>query len=178
MGGFQTKRTPNRLSLTDFLSFQSVHKIALAVTARTPNADSVMNETPISTHNKAIGYLLWIFGFTGSHRFYFGKPKTGILWFCTGGLFLIGWIVDLFLIPSMDRKADARYAPGPCEYSTAWLLLTFLGVFGAHRFYQGKWVTAILYLCTGGLFLVGLVYDFCTLNGQIDEKNREAAGQA
>lgn len=137
-----------------------------------------MNNTSISTHNKAIGYLLWIFGFTGAHRFYFGKTKTGILWFLTGGLFLIGWIVDLFLIPSMDRNADARFTSGPYEYSFAWLLLTFLGIFGAHRFYQGKWITAILYILTGGGFIIGLIYDFCTLNGQIDEKNREAAGQA
>lgn len=137
-----------------------------------------MNNTSISTHNKAIGYLLWIFGFTGAHRFYFGKTKTGILWFLTGGLFLIGWIVDLFLIPSMDRNADARFTSGPYEYSVAWLLLTFLGIFGAHRFYQGKWITAILYILTGGGFIIGLIYDFCTLNGQIDEKNREAAGQA
>src|SRR5689334_16650265 len=25
-----------------------------------------------NTHSKTLGYLLWIFGFTGSHRFYFG----------------------------------------------------------------------------------------------------------
>ena len=26
------------------------------------------------THSKVIGYLLWIFGFTGAHRFSYGKP--------------------------------------------------------------------------------------------------------
>ena len=26
-------------------------------------------------------------------------------------------------------------------------------------------------LVTGGLFLVGYLYDYCTLNGQIDEQN-------
>ncbi|SKA80282.1 TM2 domain-containing membrane protein YozV [Prosthecobacter debontii] len=139
------------------------------------NANTAMNAAPTSTHNKAIGYILWIFGFTGSHRFYFGKPITGIIWLFTGGLFLIGWIVDLFLIPSMDRDADARYATGPYEYSVAWLLLTFLGIFGVHRFYQRKWLSAILYLLTGGGFLIGVIYDFCTLNGQIDELNRKPA---
>lgn len=131
-----------------------------------------MNYAPVSTHNKGIGYILWIFGFTGAHRFYFGKPVTGLIWLCTGGLFLIGWIVDLFLIPSMDRQADAKYATGPYEYSVAWVLLTFLGIFGLHRFYQGKWISGILYLLTGGLFLIGVAYDFCTLNEQLDEKNR------
>lgn len=131
-----------------------------------------MNAT-VSTHNKAIGYILWIFGFTGAHRFYFGKPVTGILWFLTGGLLLVGWIVDLFLIPNMDRQADARYAAGRYEYSTAWVLLTFLGIFGVHRFYQGKWLSGLLYLVSGGGFLVGVIYDFCTLNEQIDELNRK-----
>ncbi|MES2598520.1 MAG: TM2 domain-containing protein [Verrucomicrobiota bacterium] len=124
-----------------------------------------------STHNKFIGYILWIFGFTGAHRFYFGKPKTGLLWFLTGGLFLVGWIVDLFLIPSMDREADNRFATGRIEYSLAWILLTFLGVLGIHRFYMGKWGTGLLYLFTGGFLLIGVAYDFCTLNTQISELN-------
>ena len=134
--------------------------------------ETTMNNIPLpSTHNKLVGYLLWIFGFTGAHRFYFGKPKTGILWFFTGGLFLIGWIVDLFLIPGMDRDADRRFAQGHLEYSITWILLTFVGLFGIHRFYMGKWGTGLIYLFTGGLFLVGIVYDFCTLNTQISEIN-------
>ena len=131
-----------------------------------------MNNTPLpSTHNKFVGYILWLFGFTGAHRFYFGKPRTGILWFLTGGLFLIGWIVDLFLIPGMDREADRRFVQGRLEYSLAWVLLTFLGIFGLHRFYMGKWVSGLIYLFTGGVFLIGIVYDFCTLNTQISEIN-------
>ena len=124
-----------------------------------------------STHDKVIGYVLWIFGFTGAHRFYFGKPISGTIWFFTAGLFLIGWIVDVFLIPSMARQADQRYASGSIDYSLAWILLTFLGVFGIHRFYLGKWGTGILYLLTLGLFGIGLIYDFWTLNSQISELN-------
>lgn len=125
------------------------------------------------THSKAIGYLLWIFGFTGSHRFYFGRPVSGTIWFFTLGLLGVGWLVDLFLIPWMERTAEMRYAPGPVDYSVAWILLTFLGVFGAHRFYMRKWGTGLLYLCTAGLFLVGLLYDLWTLNSQVSERNRE-----
>jgi TM2 domain-containing membrane protein YozV len=123
------------------------------------------------THSKLMGYLLWIFGFTGSHRFYYGKPVTGTIWFCTLGLLGIGWLIDLFLIPGMDRSAGLRYKKGPLDYSVAWLLQTFLGVFGLHRFYMGKWLTGLLYLLTGGLFLVGWLYDFWTLNTQISELN-------
>jgi TM2 domain-containing membrane protein YozV len=126
------------------------------------------------THSKTIGYLLWIFGFTGAHRFYFGKPVTGAIWFFTLGLLGIGWIIDLFLIPSMSRSATARFTPGPIDYSVAWILLTFLGAFGIHRFYMGKILTGILWLLTAGLLGIGWLYDFCTLNGQIDERNRGA----
>jgi TM2 domain-containing membrane protein YozV len=130
-----------------------------------------MNATS-DTHSKVLGYLLWIFGFTGAHRFYFGKPVTGTIWFFTLGLLGIGWLIDLFLIPSMDRQADRKYIPGPHDYSVAWILLTFLGVFGIHRFYLGKWVTGILYLLTGGLLLIGYLYDYWTLNTQISDLNR------
>lgn len=126
------------------------------------------------THSKTIGYLLWIFGFTGAHRFYFGKPVTGAIWFFTLGLLGIGWIIDLFLIPSMSRSATSRFSSGPIDYSVAWILLTFLGVFGIHRFYMGKILTGILWLLTGGLFGIGWLYDFCTLNGQINERNQAA----
>ena len=104
-----------------------------------------------STHSKTIGYILWIFGFTGAHRFYFGKPVSGLIWFLTFGLLGVGWLIDLFLIPGMERRAELRYKAGEVDYSAAWILLTFLGIFGAHRFYMGKWFTGILYLLTGYL---------------------------
>ncbi len=136
-----------------------------------------MNVKP-DTHSKTIGYLLWIFGFTGAHRFYYGRPITGTIWFFTAGLLLIGWIIDLFLIPSMDRAADRKYVPGPTDYSVAWILLTFLGWLGIHRFYMGKWGTGLLYLLTVGLLGVGVLYDFLTLNSQISERNYAAQQRA
>jgi TM2 domain-containing membrane protein YozV len=131
-----------------------------------------MNAIGQDTHSKTIGYLLWIFGFTGAHRFYYGKPVTGVIWFFTGGLVGIGWLIDLFLIPGMDRRADFRFSAGRYDYSLSWILLTFLGIFGIHRIYIGKYLTGILWLLTGGLFLVGWLYDFCTLNTQVNERNR------
>lgn len=124
------------------------------------------------THNLTIGYILWIFGFMGAHRFYYGKPVSGTVWFFTLGLLGIGWIVDLFLIPGMERRAEQRFRTGRYDYTVAWVLLTFLGALGIHRFYLGKWPTGIVYLLTAGLLGLGVLYDYWTLNPQIDSLNR------
>ena len=126
------------------------------------------------THSKLMGYILWIFGFTGSHRFYYGKPISGTIWFFTLGLLGIGWLVDLVLIPSMDEEADLRFQGGDLDYNIAWILLTFLGLFGVHRFYMGKFISGILYLLSGGLFGFGYLYDLWTLNEQVNLLNSES----
>lgn len=130
-----------------------------------------MEEQYEETHTPVIGYILWIFGFLGAHRFYYGRQLTGTLYFFTLGLFFIGWIIDLFLIPGMSRDANIKFQPGPIDYNIAWILLTFLGLFGIHRFYLGKWISGILYLVSGGLFGIGIIYDFWTLNEQISLVN-------
>ena len=145
----------------------------------------MMETGPLSnnTHSILIGYITWIFGFTGSHRFYYGRQITGTLWFLTFGLFLIGWIIDLFLIPGMDREADAKYTEGPTSYNIAWILLAFLGGLGVHRLYIGKWVTGLLWLLLALtslitfppialVFLLFWLFDLWTLNEQIDDRNR------
>lgn len=123
------------------------------------------------THKKTIGYILWIFGFTGSHRFYYGKPISGTIYFLTLGLLGIGWIIDLFLIPAMDRQADMRFSAGRYDFTVAWILLTFLGLFGVHRMFLGKWISGLIYLLTGGIFGLGYLYDFWTLNEQVSQLN-------
>ncbi|MEZ5727928.1 MAG: TM2 domain-containing protein [Burkholderiaceae bacterium] len=134
-----------------------------------------MNTTEANdTHLKTVGYLLWIFGFTGAHRFYYGRPISGTIWFFTLGLLGIGWLVDLFLIPSMDREASLRFRSGDVNYTVAWVLLTFLGLFGIHRMYMGKWITGIVYLFSAGLFGLGYLYDFWTLNDQITVRNAQS----
>ncbi|EFO64976.1 Hypothetical protein GLP15_5234 [Giardia lamblia P15] len=53
---------------------------------------------------KSIGttYILWFFlGLFGAHRFYLRRWPTAIVWLLTGGIFWIGWLVDLFLNPRM-----------------------------------------------------------------------------
>lgn len=130
-------------------------------------------DTEKNTHSKAVAYCLWLFGFMGVYRFYFGKRMTGILWFCTLGLFGIGWFIDLFLIPSMQRKANLNYSKGKYNYSIAWLLLACAGFLGLHRFYLAKIGTGILYLLTLGCLGIGILYDLFYLNTQINNLNQK-----
>ncbi|MDR2767292.1 MAG: TM2 domain-containing protein [Treponema sp.] len=54
-------------------------------------------------------------------------------------------------------------------------LLSGCGVLGFHRFYLGKIPTGVLWMCTGGLFGIGALYDFFTLGGQVREANYHEA---
>ena len=135
----------------------------------------------MQTHSILVGYLLWILGFTGSHRFYYGKPISGTIWLCTGGLFLIGWLIDLFLIPIMDSQAERRFATGRYNYTVSWILLTFLGTFGLHRLYLGKIsgliilgssLVAVLFPPLILISIIFLIIDFWNLNNTVDELNR------
>jgi TM2 domain-containing membrane protein YozV/predicted transcriptional regulator len=57
-------------------------------------------------------------------------------------------------------------------------LLWFFSGFGAlgfHRFYLGKIPTGVLWMCTGGLGMIGAIYDFFTLPGQVREANIRGA---
>ena len=56
-----------------------------------------------------IAYVIWFFlGLFGGHRFYFGHFGLGVLYFLTGGFFLIGWFVDLFLIGDLVRESKRK----------------------------------------------------------------------
>jgi TM2 domain-containing membrane protein YozV len=60
----------------------------------------------IAVKRTSITYLLWLlggFGVLGLHRLYLGRWVSGLIWLFTGGLFLVGAIIDLFLIPEMVR---------------------------------------------------------------------------
>lgn len=53
---------------------------------------------------------------------------------------------------------------GPKKSRTVALILCiFFGVFGVHRFYVGKVGTGLLYLFTGGLFVIGCVVDIISI---------------
>ncbi len=56
-------------------------------------------------------YVLWLgglVGLAGLHRLYNGKTWTGLLWLFSGGLFGVGQLLDLVLIPKMVDNHNAR----------------------------------------------------------------------
>lgn len=55
--------------------------------------------------------------------------------------------------------ADAKL----CNKWVSFWLCLLLGVFGAHKFYEGKPLMGILYLCTMGLAFVGVVIDLIAI---------------
>jgi len=125
----------------------------------------------LESHKLWLGYTLWLLGFFGIHRFYFGRPFSGAIWLFTLGLFGIGWLIDIFLIPDLKRAAEREYQSGPLDYSVAWILFLFFGVLGVHRFYQGKLFTGLAFFFTGCFVGLGLIYDLLTLNEQLSELN-------
>ncbi|MCC9603044.1 TM2 domain-containing protein [Stieleria sp. JC731] len=131
---------------------------------------AIYAQTPPS-HLTLAAYLYWILGVFGAHRFYLGRPITGLIYMFTGGLLFVGWIIDAFTMQSMVDDAQRRYKIGEIDYTLAWVLFSFLGVFGVHRFYMGKIFSGVLYLLTGGLLGIGLIYDLLTLNEQVSELN-------
>jgi len=59
----------------------------------------------VSNKSKSTTFLLcYFFGVFGVHRFYLGKPITGILMLLTGGGLAIWWIVDLYRIITSRLK--------------------------------------------------------------------------
>lgn len=61
----------------------------------------------MKTKSPAVAYLLALAGLLficGLHRFYLRRYWTGALWLLTFGLFGVGQLIDLFLIPGMCRQ--------------------------------------------------------------------------
>jgi TM2 domain-containing membrane protein YozV len=65
-----------------------------------------------TTHSIVTGYLLWIFGFTGAHRFCHGRQISGIIWLFTLGLFGIGYIYDYLTLNGQIDECNAAAGAG------------------------------------------------------------------
>lgn len=62
-------------------------------------------------HSTGTAFLLWLsclFGVCGIHRFYLGKPVTGLLYLFTFGFLGIGQLLDLFWMRDMVLLANTK----------------------------------------------------------------------
>ncbi len=92
----------------------SISRLIPAKTRRGQERKTCMSQQPIaspatttSRPSPGIAYLLWLLcfvGLCGIHRFYSGRWLTGLIWLFTGGLLLIGQLVDLVLIPGQCQR--------------------------------------------------------------------------
>lgn len=70
------------------------------------------SSSPLREPNIWTAYMFWLpslFMVSGLHRFYLGKPLTGILWLMTGGLAGIGTIYDAVTMPNLVRRARLKH---------------------------------------------------------------------
>lgn len=82
----------------------NIHKDAVICPRCGRQVEEIVSICKPILSKKMILFLLCAFGGTlGLHKFYQRKIFLGILYLLTGGLFLIGWIVDLIM---MVVKAD------------------------------------------------------------------------
>ncbi len=66
-------------------------------------------------------------------------------------------------INNNTNRNNASYHGGAKNKWVALLLCLFLGFFGIHKFYEGKILLGIVYLCTFGLFGIGWFVDCISL---------------
>jgi hypothetical protein len=70
---------------------------------------------------------------------------------------------------NVNRNTNANVSGVRGKPKNKWvalLLCIFLGMVGGHKFYEEKFGMGILYLCTGGLFFIGIIVDILALLGK------------
>lgn len=86
----------------------------------------LIKETPYQTSdekqevevqkNRNTALILCVFlGYFGAHKFYEGKIGMGILYLCTGGLFCVGWIIDIIDLARKPEKYFVLKKEAPKE---------------------------------------------------------------
>ncbi|KAK3580131.1 hypothetical protein CHS0354_034072 [Potamilus streckersoni] len=114
--------------------------------------------------NISDAYVLWFpCGIFGFHHFYLKNPGLGMLYFFTLGVFGIGWIIDLFRIPSLVEEHNSR-DPSNVQLKSVGAACVFtispLGLLGSHHFYLGNIGFGLTYFFTFGLLGIGWIVDW------------------
>ncbi|MEO1230705.1 MAG: TM2 domain-containing protein [Myxococcota bacterium] len=65
----------------------------------------------MESKSTGVSYILLalsVFGFAGLHRFYLGRPVSGLLYLLTWGFFGVGTFVDIFTLPRLVEEENMR----------------------------------------------------------------------
>ncbi|MCH8257204.1 MAG: TM2 domain-containing protein [Proteobacteria bacterium] len=63
----------------------------------------------VRERNLTAAYILWLtLGLIGAHKLYLRRPLMALLYLFTLGLFLIGWVVDLFTMAEQVDDCNDR----------------------------------------------------------------------
>lgn len=134
----------------------------------------------MKTTTTAYLFALSPFGILGLHHYYLNRWKWGLLYTLTGGIFGIGWLVDLFRIPQLVTRANNHLRGeglGLIHIDDVYLLWFPFGILGAHHYYLGRHGWALLYFCTLGLFTVGWLFDSCRIPCLVITQNKHAGDE-
>jgi len=82
-------------------------------------------------------------------------------------------IIGLFILGSNLRHRRDSMNTNQRDTGIAYLLLLFGGFLGLHKFYLNRPGWGVVYIFTGGLGCVGLIYDLFTLPAQVRRCNTE-----
>jgi TctA family transporter len=121
-------------------------------------------------HLHLFGLPFGLFRPFGGHFGRFGfYPFTPI--FCI-------FIIALFILGSRLGYRRNSMNTNQRDVGIAYLLLLCGGFLGLHKFYLNRPGWGVVYIFTGGLFCVGIVYDLFTLPTQVQRCNHELGAPA
>ena len=125
--------------------------------------------------NVIVALRLFPFGFPIRMFRPFGFGHFGVVPFT---LIFCAFIVALFILGSRSGYRRNSMNTNQRDTGIAYLLLLFGGVLGLHKFYLNRPAWGVVYILTGGLFCVGLIYDLFTLPAQVRRCNDELGAPA
>lgn len=130
----------------------------------------------IATQSVDLHYFI----FTGFHHFYLRNKSLGFLYFFTGGLLGIGWLIDIGRLYSVVRKTNEKHRSGMDKCEKCSLLIAYLfnllplpGILGAHHFYLGRYFFGIAYFLSFGLLGFGWLVDLFRLPILVNRANEK-----
>ncbi|XP_033126577.1 uncharacterized protein LOC117124454 [Anneissia japonica] len=136
----------------------------------TESSTVTVTHESVLTRTKSLldAYILLLpLGFFGAHHFYLKRTGWGFLYLFTFGLCGLGWLLDLFRMPYLVKRANHKLMNPdfPVDKSRdlgdTWIISFFpiTGLLGFHHYYLGRIGWGVLYTCTVGLCGLGWVFD-------------------